>query len=347
MRRGWECILTAALAGCGNGGGGQESEKEVAPRVPVATAPVVRDTITEELLVVGRLVPVPGGAAVLTAPAAGVVKSLPVQVGSRVAAGTVLVDLDVPELAANARQLTAAAEVAEREAARQQELLQQGITSRKEADQKVAAATGARSAAEAAQRLLERAHVKSPLSGGVQRVLVHLGERVAEGAPLVEVVSGTTLQLVAPVPALQMPRLRPGQVAIVAAEGGAELPGQVRALSPAVDSVTNAGELVIQVQNPKGILRAGSAASGRIILRLARDALVVPDSALVLVGGQMTVFVVGTDSVAKARPVQVGIRQRGRAAVDGRLEPGELVATTGAYGLADGMRVIPRAATRP
>jgi multidrug efflux pump subunit AcrA (membrane-fusion protein) len=56
------------------------------------------------------------------------------------------------------------------------------------------------------------------------------------------------------------------------------------------------------------------------------------------------VFVVGADSVAHVRPVTIEIRDNGRAAVAGELKPGDRVVTTGAYGLADGMRVIPPAA---
>jgi hypothetical protein len=68
---------------------------------------------------------------------------------------------------------------------------------------------------------------------------------------------------------------------------------------------------------------------------------VIPDSALVLVGNVMSVFVVGADSVAHAHRVNVGVRQNGRAEVSGDIQAGDRVATTGAYGLSDGMRVVP------
>jgi len=55
----------------------------------------------------------------------------------------------------------------------------------------------------------------------------------------------------------------------------------------------------------------------------------------------MSVFVVGADSVAHAHHVTVGVRQKGRAEVTGDIQAGDRVATTGAYGLSDGMRVVP------
>src|SRR6185295_17166137 len=65
------------IAACHKGG---DDEAEVIPKVPVGVAAAVRDTLTEGLSVVGRLMPTPGGSALLTAPAAGVVKELTVQV---------------------------------------------------------------------------------------------------------------------------------------------------------------------------------------------------------------------------------------------------------------------------
>ena len=64
----------------------------------------------------------------------------------------------------------------------------------------------------------------------------------------------------------------------------------------------------------------------------------VPDSALVLAGDSMAVFVVSADSIAHQRIVTVGVRQGGRAAVQGSLAPGDRVVTSGAFGLQDGMR---------
>jgi membrane fusion protein (multidrug efflux system) len=76
-----------------------------------------------------------------------------------------------------------------------------------------------------------------------------------------------------------------------------------------------------------------------------RDVLVLPDSALVVVGDSQTVFVVGNDSVAHALPVVVLARRMGRVAVRGGLQAGASVVTTGAWGLADGMKVAPTSRT--
>jgi hypothetical protein len=54
--------ILALVAGCGKNGG---DEAEPAPRVPVGIGAVVRDTISQVIALPGRLMPLPGGSALL------------------------------------------------------------------------------------------------------------------------------------------------------------------------------------------------------------------------------------------------------------------------------------------
>jgi membrane fusion protein (multidrug efflux system) len=335
----------ALIAACHSGGG---DEIAVVPRVPVGVAVIANDTITEGLTVVGRLTPVPGGSALLTAPAAGVVKQILVQVGATVKRGQLLLELDVPDLVNNHRALDASADLAERDAKRQEDLLTEGVTSAKQAEQRRAEAVGARAQADAAAQLLARARVTSPLAGGVQRVMVHPGERVDAGASLIEVINGTTLDLLASVPAVSLGRLRIGLGAWVTQDGAVESQaGIVVAIAPAVDSLTNAGQVVVRVPNPGRGLRAGAGASGMVRLTIRKEAIVIPDSAIVVVGASLSVFVVEGDTLARVRGVTVGTRGGGRAEIVAGLKAGERIVVSGAFGLTDGMRVVASGAAKP
>src|SRR3954452_8820122 len=94
------------LGACGKQGesdtGGQADPSKT--QVPVGVRQVSQDSVVERLTLTGRLAARPGGAAVLAAPAAGVVQSLRVQIGDTVRRGQLVAELDVPELAADARQ---------------------------------------------------------------------------------------------------------------------------------------------------------------------------------------------------------------------------------------------------
>jgi membrane fusion protein (multidrug efflux system) len=254
----------------------------------------------------------------------------------------------VPELESTAHTASAQAGIAERDAARQQELLKEGITSKREADARAAEAASARSAAEAASQLLARARVTSPIAGIVQRVAAHPGERVDAGALLIEVIDPSTLDLVAAVPAAALARIRVGAAALVRSEGaGRALPGRVQAIAPAVDSLTNSGQVVVRVPNPGRALRAGEGATALVIVEVRKRALVVPDSAIVVLGDSLAVFVVGADSVAKAHDVGVGTRRNGRAEILRGIAPGDRIVVSGAFGLSDGMKVVFGAPARP
>ncbi|HEV8197765.1 MAG TPA: efflux RND transporter periplasmic adaptor subunit [Gemmatimonadales bacterium] len=341
----WALGGLALIAGCHSGG---DEEAEVVPRVPVGVATAVQDTLSEGRSVVGRLGPAPGGSALLTAPAAGVVSQIPVQVGTRVAKGQLLLSLDVPDLVNNARALGAAADIAEKDAQRQEQLLSEGITSAKQAEQRRAEAVGARAQANAAQQLLARARVTSPLAGGVQQVMVHPGERVDAGAQLVEVIDPSVLDLLALVPAAQLVGLKVGQAVTVTPDGSTDaFPGTLRAIAPGVDSLTNAAQVVIRVPNAHGALRSGAGATATVLVGKSRPAIVVPDSAIVVVGDSLSVFVVEHDTLARVRSVTVGVRRAGRAEIKAGLAAGEVVVTSGAFGLTDGMRVVPAKPDKP
>jgi membrane fusion protein (multidrug efflux system) len=333
----------AALVGIAACKGGSADEAQTVTRVPVSVARIVRDTIAEEISAVGRVTPVPGGSATLTAGAAGVVGAVHVQVGSLVHAGDPLLDLDVPELAADLAAKQAGADAAQREADRLDGLFRDGIASRRAMEDAKGAAASATAALAAARSLDARSHVRSPITGAVARVAVHSGERVEVGAVLADVVRADTVDVVAAVPPAVLARLRRHfQAAVVTDPADAPRRGWIEALSPSVDTLSGAGTMVVRVPNGGNRLLPGSSATVTITLGVTRDALLVPESAVVLQGDNAAVFVVLADSSVKERLVEVGARSGGRVQVRGELKAGDMVVTTGAFGLADGMHVVPR-----
>ena len=148
--------------------------------------------------------------------------------------------------------------------------------------------------------------------------------------------------IVATVPASVLARLRSGMPAMVSVEGAPDtVPGVVQGISPAVDSITNAGVVVIRLQRFPASFRPGAGATARVVTAVHPNALIVSDSAVVILGATPTVFVIQPDSTVKAIPVEVTVRSGGLVEVKGDLKPGDRIVTTGAYGLSNGMHVIP------
>ena len=337
-RRLLSITLAVALLGCH--GGAREDDAETAVRAPVSTATVRRDSMAEQVEILGELRPSPGHAASLTSPVAGVILETAVQAGDAVAPGTLLLRLDAPELAAAAASSAAAADAAERDASRQRGLLDEGVASRRTVEEKEAAARSARADATAAAAQLARTAIHSPIKGHVQRVAAQVGERVEAGALLVEVVDRSSLDLTGAVPASALPRIHPGQTALISVEGqAAQFAGVVHAVAPALDSASHSGTVIVRLRNP-GALPAGIGARAQVRVGTLRNAILIPDSAIVVVGDSEATFVVGADSVAHRRSLVVLARHAGWTAVRGDLEAGNLVVTTGAWGLVDGMHVV-------
>ena len=331
--------LVLLVTGCGSGGA---DELEVQHRVPVSTQEVTADSIAEIVDLVGRLTPPPGGEASLTAPTDGVVRSILVQVGQPVARGKLLLTVDAPDLEAAARSQRAQAVAAQQALERQRELVRAGVASQKQLEEATAAATAALAAATAAEELQRGTNIVSPIAGSVQQISVNTGERVQSGASLVQVVNGKTLTIVATVPAPILARLRIGMLATIIVEGISDtVSGAVQGVSPGVDTTTNAGTVVIRIPSQPSSFRAGAGATARVVTDMRRNVLVVPDSALVVLGATPNVFVLQPDTTVKAILVEVGARSPGRVQIIGAVKPGDRVVTTGAYGLSDGMHVVP------
>jgi hypothetical protein len=92
--------IVATVAACGKKA---DDGAEPSPLVPVGIGTVAQDTISQVITLTGRLVPLPGGSALLSAPADAMVRTVAVQIGERVRQGELLIELDAPDLAANAK----------------------------------------------------------------------------------------------------------------------------------------------------------------------------------------------------------------------------------------------------
>jgi multidrug efflux pump subunit AcrA (membrane-fusion protein) len=95
------------------------------------------------------------------------------------------------------------------------------------------------------------------------------------------------------------------------------------------------------------MLRPGLGVTVRVRTGVHREVLLVPSSALVFVGNTPTLFVVGADSIARARSVVVIARSGELVEVTGSVAAGDRVVTVGAYGLPDSAHVVPQEAPAP
>jgi Cu(I)/Ag(I) efflux system membrane fusion protein len=190
--------------------------------------------------------------------------------------------------------------------------------------------------------------VRSPLNGIVAQLLVREGTRVSAGDPLMEVIDPAQVYAAATVPASALAGIHPGETAVLHLEGGeGEWPAEVESVGATVDSLSNTAQVLVRPRRYDPMLRPGLGVTVRVRTGVHREVLLVPSGALVFVGNTPTLFVVGADSIARARSVVVIARSGELVEVTGSVAAGDRVVTVGAYGLPDSAHVVPQEAAAP
>ena len=158
----------------------------------------------------------------------------------------------------------------------------------------------------ARQQLADTA-VYAPLDGIVQQKRASIGEYLAAGAPVVDIVRMNPLRLQAEVPERDAGTVRFGQNVRVTIAGDPTIYlGQIKRLSPVITAQNRMLMVEADVQNNGG-LRPGSFAKAEIVTNDAKMAVTVPNSSIVTFAGIEKVIVV-QNGKALEKPVTTGRR---------------------------------------
>jgi membrane fusion protein (multidrug efflux system) len=206
--------------------------------------------------------------------------------------------------------------------------------------QQYQALLAARARVSLAKKALADTVVRSPFAGVVGQRLVSVGDYVARGTKVASVMRTNPLRV-----NLTVPEQYSAEVAVgrpvwleVDAAPGQRFEGQVRYVSPALQ--TDSRTLVVEamVANNTGVLKPGSFATARIEQATERPAVLVPAASVRTVSGTARVYVVTGDRVEE-RIVTVGQTVDNLVEISTGLKAGENVATSNVEQLLDGARV--------
>ena len=201
---------------------------------------------------------------------------------------------------------------------------------------KVADATLA--SAKAQQRVqalqLRYARVVAPDDGVISSRTANVGAVGSVGGELFRLVRQSRLEWRAQVSAVALARLKTGVTVNVMALDGAKVIGKVRQVSPTVNASTRNGFVYVDLPANSG-LSAGMFVTGRFELA-NRDALTVPESAVVLRDGNR--YLMKVDAQNRVHEVKVNTGRRGNDAIeilDGVAATDRFINSGGAF-VADG-----------
>ena len=282
----------------------------------------------------------------------GRILSAPAKLGDRVRAGQALATLDsveVGETHAAWTQAQAELRIAEADFKRAESLNAEEIIPRKDflraqADRDKAAAV-LRAAADRL-RLLGGAPgatgssvsgftVTAPFAGTVIEKKVTLGELATPSEPMFTVadLSRVWIQAALPEAALAKVRLGANAKVTVPAYPGETFTGKVGHIGAMLDKQTRTVAARIEVPNADGRLKPEMFATATIeAVGEKREAISLPDAAIVLLDGKPSIFVF-EQGAYMAREVEPGERIGGRTVLKSGVKAGDEVVTAGTYAL--------------
>jgi len=333
--------LAAALAAlwlvaCGRGD--QHGFMPPPPVVEVVTVEpeLVRDTIT----LVGQL---DSESSVEVRPEIdGIIESIDFIEGQTVKKGDVLFSLRDAEQRAHVREANARAKLAEEIFRRINELKAKEVSAQAEYDKASAELEVARAEAQLREVELEKAKVRAPFDGVVGARLVSPGERVRRNTRLVRIDAVDRLQLVFAVPEIGVPFVRTGMPVKISVKPFPEIrfDGEVFFVSPTLDAATRRLTLKAWVPNPGRKLQPGLFANLEVELAERPNAIVVPDSAILVDQTGPFVWRVGEDGKAMRAPVEIGLRKASRVEIASGLEAGDRIVSAGTQKVTEGAAVV-------
>ncbi|MBX3197581.1 MAG: efflux RND transporter periplasmic adaptor subunit [Labilithrix sp.] len=268
--------------------------------------------------------------------------------GDRVSPNEALAEVESAELGeaqATIAQAEATQKAAEMHARREQDLLDKGLTTAREAEIANSELASSRAGLQAAQQRVKSLGgngtfglfvLRTPIGGHVVEHHISPGQSVDSNVVGYKVADLEHLWIALSVFERDIVSVHVGDdvdVVPIAAPGQA-IVGRVAHVGEVIDPTTRSTQVRVTVDHPKYHLRVGQSVQATIRSASAeREALLVPQSAVIFVDGKPTVFVGEGETRARAVTVRLGGNDGTRHEILEGVEPGQLVASAGVFAL--------------
>ena len=192
-----------------------------------------------------------------------------------------------------------------------------------------------------AEKNLKDTRVYSPITGIVNNRMVSPGEHVKKATKLFKIVQNDPLKLFFSVPETFAGEVNIGQtlVATIKVFPGEKFTGKVYYISPESDPSARTFKVKAKIGNRDNRLKQGFSADIQLTALTKKDAMVLPEEAVVSVANKPSIFII-RDNRAILDHIRVGRRLNGKVEVlSNRLKRDDMVATKGHKNLVDNANV--------
>jgi membrane fusion protein (multidrug efflux system) len=259
----------------------------------------------------------------------------------------------------------------EAEFQKQKELYSKNVTSQRDYDNanqanlaNIASVDAAKAAVQRAELDLEFATVKAPVSGIAGISPTGIGDLVGPGSPQPLATISTVDPIKVRFPISEQEYLfaserianrvatplaeREDDAELILADGSVfPHKGKFSTIDREVNVKTGTLNIETLFANPGNVLRPGQYARVRVVVRTEKNAVLVPQRAVIELQGSYQLALVGADGKAEIRPVTVGDRQGSSWIVTSGLKAGERVIVEGIQKVKTGVPVSAKPWTAP
>lgn len=335
------------LAGCGDDeaqakAGGGPAERPI----PVTTQVVQPSAWNDTLQALGTARA--RESVTLTAKVSEIVQDVHFESGQQVAAGQKLVTLKGDAAQAALVQAEATYAEAERLYRRQKELADQQLIARSQLDTQLALRDAAAARVRQARADIGDRSVRAPFAGVLGIRQVSPGSLITANSTIATLDDNSRMYVDFQVPEAALASVEPGNTvtATAAAYPGESFEGQVETIDARIDAATRAVTVRAVFPNGERKLRPGMLLDVRLF-RPERQALVIPEIAVVQVGRDSFVYRVKADGSVEQAPVTAGVRRDGRVEIVKGISAGERIVIDGTGKLRPGVKIADAAPTAP
>ena len=322
------------------------------PPLAVATQLIQKVEWTDQVQAPGTIVPIKG--TLLSTQLPGTVESLNFESGQDVAKGEILLRLDRRQELAELASANANSELAQINYERAKKLLASNTISQEEFDISAAETKKAIAQVKQIKSRIEQKLIRAPFSGSLGIRQIQEGQYLGAGEPVVSLQAFESVYVNFYLSQSAYAYLEEGLVVTVSADGLVDsvIEGKISAIANEVDINSRMIQIQATIPNPERRLASGMYVNVLLSLNKKREALVIPQSAIVHSSFGKSVYLVKLDedgSTHRAKQVTVTLGKRKGDYVEllSGVTEGKAVITDGVFKIYPGAAILLEDARAP
>lgn len=333
-------LLTSIFSGCAKRVEAQPKKMDM--KVQVVGFKAVQEPIQDKISLIGTLEA--NEIVEIKSEIDGTIEEIKFEEGQRVKKDDLLFLIDQKKLKAALDQAEANLKLAETTVERYKTLTESGAISRQEYDQAVANLEITRASVNLNREQLHDSAIAAPFDGTMGERKVSAGQYISKGVALSVIVNQDPIKASFHIPERYLSQVKVAQEVEmkVAAYPNETFKGEVFFIDPTIDDITRTALIKAKIPNADEKLHHGMFANLQLIVNVKNNAVVIPESALIVKGDQIFVYTINDDTTVALKPVKIGIRLAGKVEVAEGLKENEVVVIEGYQKLFPGAKTNAR-----